>query len=58
VKPNPRIGTLTDNGGPTKTIALKNESPALGHAGPGSPKRDQRGVKRDSKPDIGAFERR
>jgi hypothetical protein len=51
-----RLGTLKGNGGPTKTDALKRHSLAINHAGPGSPKRDQRGEKR-KKPDIGAFER-
>ncbi|CAN5393008.1 hypothetical protein BH10ACT11_BH10ACT11_04660 [soil metagenome] len=58
VKPNPKIGSLKSNGGPTKTIALQSGSPAIGKASKQSaPKRDQRGHKRDSKPDIGAFER-
>jgi hypothetical protein len=54
---NPRIGQLAHNGGPTKTIALKVGSPAISHAGNDAPPRDQRGVKRDRKPDIGAFEK-
>ena len=54
---NPRIAELADNGGPTTTIALRRHSPAINHAGKDAPKRDQRGVKRGSKPDIGAFER-
>jgi hypothetical protein len=58
VRSNPKIGALADNGGPTKTIALKSGSPALDHAGPSAPNRDQRGVKRGNHPDIGAFERR
>ena len=52
-----KIGKLTANGGPTKTIELKGGSAAIGHADSHSPARDQRGVKRDSHPDIGAFER-
>jgi len=55
---NPKIAQLADNGGPTKTIALRAGSPAINHAGNSAPPRDQRGVKRDSRPDIGAFERR
>ncbi|MGH2966887.1 MAG: choice-of-anchor Q domain-containing protein [Solirubrobacterales bacterium] len=59
---NPRIGKLADNGGPTKTIALRRHSKAINHAGSDAPPRDQRGVKRrvkgDRKPDIGALERR
>jgi len=57
VRGNPRIGRLRDNGGPTKTIALKQGSPAIGNAGHSAPDRDQRGRKRDRHPDIGAFER-
>lgn len=58
LRAKPRIGTLKRNGGPTKTIALKQRSPAIGRAhGPSAPSRDQRGRKRDSKPDIGAYER-
>jgi CSLREA domain-containing protein len=58
VKANPKIGKLAKNGGPTKTVALKKNSPAIGKAkGQSAPPRDQRGHKRDSKPDIGAFER-
>ena len=53
-----KIGTLANNGGPTKTIALKTGSLAINHAGHDAPKRDQRGAKRDKHPDIGAFERR
>jgi predicted outer membrane repeat protein len=59
VKPvNPRIGTLRDNGGPTKTHALLIGSPAidavLGTCPP--PGTDQRGVTRTGPCDIGAFE--
>jgi CSLREA domain-containing protein len=52
------LGPLAMNGGPTKTHELLRGSPAIGKAGKKSaPKRDQRGVKRDKKPDIGAYER-
>lgn len=55
---NPKLGPLRDNGGPTRTVALKKGSPAIGKAHkPSAPNRDQRGVKRDSRPDIGAYER-
>lgn len=58
ITPRPRIGRLRDNGGPTRTIALKRRSPSLEEAGPqSSPRRDQRDVKRDELPDIGAYER-
>jgi hypothetical protein len=57
VNKNPEIRDLAQNGGPTETIALKSDSPAIDHAGrKSSPKRDQRGFKRDGKPDIGAYE--
>lgn len=56
--PSPRIGRLRDNGGPTRTVALRRRSPALDEAGPqSSPRRDQRDTKRDDLPDIGAYER-
>ena len=55
---NPKLGQLADNGGPTKTLALKQGSPAIGKARKASaPRVDQRGRKRDAHPDIGAFER-
>jgi CSLREA domain-containing protein len=55
---NPKIGRLARNGGPTQTVALKKGSPAIGKADrPSAPARDQRGRKRDERPDIGAFER-
>jgi len=58
LRPQPRIGKLRRNGGPTATIALRKGSPAINQAdAPGAPKRDQRGVRR-ANPDIGAYERR
>ena len=55
---DPKIGQLANNGGPTKTIALRKGSPAIGKAGKATAEKfDQRGVKRDDHPDIGAFER-
>ncbi len=56
VRKKPRIGRLKRNGGPTKTVALKQGSPAIGKADASAPDRDQRGRKRRD-PDIGAFER-
>jgi hypothetical protein len=53
-----KLGTLHKNGGPTKTDALGKHSKAINRAGSDAPSHDQRGVKRDSKPDIGAYERR
>jgi hypothetical protein len=58
LRPAPKIGTLKANGGPTKTVALKRGSPAIGRAiRSEAPNRDQRGVTRDNNPDIGAYER-
>jgi hypothetical protein len=58
VRAQPKIGQLKDNGGPTKTVALKAGSAAIGHAHkPSAPDRDQRGRGRDNDPDTGAFER-
>ena len=56
-RPNPKLGPLKRNGGPSNTVALKKGSPAIGKAGDDAPNRDQRGRKRDRNPDIGAFER-
>jgi len=52
-----KIGKLADNGGPTKTIALKSGSQAIDHAAASAPAKDQRGHRRGAKPDIGAYER-
>jgi CSLREA domain-containing protein len=52
----PLIGVLDDNGGPTKTVKLKQGSPAIGAGGLG-PETDQRGFERGDVADIGAFER-
>ena len=58
VRANPKIEPLRQNGGPTKTVALKAGSAAIGHAHkPSAPDRDQRGRRRDNNPDSGAFER-
>jgi CSLREA domain-containing protein len=54
---DPMLKPLADNGGPTLTHALKAGSRAIGAAGKSTPARDQRGHKRDSHPDAGAFER-
>lgn len=54
----PKLVRLADNGGPTLTVALGKKSPAIGHAKKSiAPGKDQRGRKRDSKPDLGAYER-
>jgi hypothetical protein len=48
---------LADNGGPTQTHALPVSSAAVNNGGPlGITTTDQRGVTRDSTPDIGAVE--
>lgn len=54
---DPRLADLAPNGGPTRTMALKQGSPAINAGTPqGGPAADQRGVARDDEPDIGAFE--
>lgn len=53
---DPGLGPLADNGGPTLTHAIDAGSPAAGVAVPGGPSKDQRGIRRDSDPDSGAFE--
>lgn len=59
LRSNPKLAAqLKRNGGPTQTLVLKRGSPAIGKAvKAAAPNRDQRGRKRDNKPDIGAFER-
>ena len=54
---DPRISPLADNGGPTKTMALLPNSPAI-NAGDdaNAPPRDQRGYLRNGTSDIGGFE--
>lgn len=56
---NPKLAPLADNGGATRTVALKRGSRAIDAGGSDCPKRDQRGRKRPQGPrcDIGAFER-
>ena len=54
---NPQIGPLADNGGPTKTMALLPNSPAIDAGNDANaPPRDQRGYLRNGTSDIGAFE--
>jgi predicted outer membrane repeat protein len=58
---DPRLGPLQNNGGPTQTLALLPDSPAIGHANNAkAPATDQRGITRIDTPlevtDIGAFE--
>jgi hypothetical protein len=58
---DPRLGPLQDNGGPTQTLALYADSPAIdagNNATPGLPDTDQRGFPRvvHDVVDIGAYE--
>jgi hypothetical protein len=56
---DPLLGDLTDNGGPTRTMALLFGSPAIDAGNDAvAPETDQRGVARPQDPasDIGAFE--
>jgi len=52
-----QLQPLADNGGPTKTMALLANSPAVNQgSGSGAPATDQRGQARVGNVDIGAFE--
>jgi hypothetical protein len=53
---DPKLKPLKDNGGPTKTHALKKKSKAKNKGPADAPKSDQRGARRKGKPDIGAYE--
>jgi hypothetical protein len=58
---DPKLGSLASNGGPTQTMALQTNSPALDRVPPGlSPTTDQRGVPRPQPQgtacDVGAYE--
>jgi|GEM_PF-4047270 len=53
---DPKLLPLLDNGGYTKTMALKNDSPAINVGIQGVTKVDQTGKSRGEKTDIGAFE--
>ena len=56
---DPLLGPLRSNGGPTPTMAIGRNSPAIGFAiKKNATKADQRGVKRGNDPDSGAFEYR
>jgi CSLREA domain-containing protein len=47
---------LQNNGGPTLTLALQSNSPAINKGDPNAPARDQRGYVRQNTPDTGAYE--
>jgi hypothetical protein len=55
---DPKIGGLADNGGPTKTMKLLTNSPAIDTADDSAPDTDQRGIPRPIGPasDVGAYE--
>jgi hypothetical protein len=57
---NPLLGSLANNGGPTKTLALQTGSPAIGLGASPCPPTDQRGYPRPglggSSCDSGAYE--
>ena len=53
---DPKLGTLGDNGGPSVTIPLQRQSPALNAATNCLVTIDQRRAPRDPSCDIGAFE--
>jgi hypothetical protein len=53
---DPLLGPLQNNGGPTSTLALRVNSPAINAGGPNAPPRDQRHYLRNGVSDIGAFE--
>ena len=52
---DPQLGPLSDNGGPTRTMAPASGSPALG-AGANCPATDQRGEPRGATCDLGSVE--
>jgi predicted outer membrane repeat protein len=54
---DPQLAPLADNGGPTETMALLPNSPAIDAGNDAiAPPRDQRGYLRNGTSDIGAFE--
>ncbi len=56
VNAHPKLGNLHSNGGPTQTVALLKGSPAINKGGTDAEPRDQRGVKKTGKRDLGAYE--
>jgi hypothetical protein len=54
---SPKLGTLANNGGPTDTMALQADSPAVNAGNDAfAPAKDQRGFARSGASDVGAFE--
>jgi len=55
---DPLLSPLADNGGPTPTMALASQSPAIGTGlfNASYPDLDQRGFSRSGRPDIGAYQ--
>jgi hypothetical protein len=53
---DPRLGALGNYGGPTETLPLFSDSPAIDGGSTAALARDQRGFGRTGPPDIGAFE--
>jgi hypothetical protein len=53
---DPQLGPLTNNGGPTQTLAPQSGSPAINTGTAGCPATDQRGAPRVGQCDIGAVE--
>ncbi|HET6655170.1 MAG TPA: choice-of-anchor Q domain-containing protein [Gammaproteobacteria bacterium] len=58
---DPQVSALADNGGPTETMAIADTSAAVDMGDTGTsrgpvPAGDQRGLIRDTQPDVGAFE--
>ena len=53
---DPRLGPLGNYGGPTKTLPLLPDSPAIDRASSAPPDSDQRGLPRRRQADVGAFE--
>lgn len=51
----PRLGTLGNHGGPTQTVALQADSPAI-NDGADCPATDQRGAARNGACDLGSYE--
>ncbi len=58
VAADPLLAPIDDNGGPTRTVLPAAASPAIGASDTiTAPAADQRGLLRDSAPDLGAVER-